>query len=62
MVKIYGIIKRDGFVIGDNTTKILIGEYTREKAVEILKDRNFINRWNDFHIEQLIQLHFEIDI
>lgn len=59
MVRIFGVCKVDGF---RTLTKKLIGVYTREKAAQILLDRDFIKRWNENHIIELIQLIFETDI
>ena len=60
MVEIYGYIKKDGFAIGDEYKKILIGAYSKEMATRILNNGNFIKRWNDNHIEKLDKISIEI--
>lgn len=62
MIKIYGIIKKDGFIIGDNLQKHFIGEFSTERAVDILKVREkFIKGWNDNHHSEMVQIIFETE-
>ena len=61
MVKIYGYFKKFGFVIGDDLIKNLLGYYPKEKAIEILNDTDFIKRWNDNHISELLKISIEIE-
>ena len=61
MIKVYGVIKKQGFCIGDTESKTLIGTYTRESAYKIMMDDGFINRWNDNHIANIYKLIFETE-
>ena len=61
MIKVYGVIKKQGFCIGDTESKTLIGTYTRESACKIMMDDGFINRWNDNHIANIYKLIFETE-
>ena len=61
MIKIYGYFKRFGFVIGDDLTKNLLGYYTKEKAIEILKAPDFIKKWNENHTSELVKISIEIE-
>ena len=61
MVKVYGVIERQGFCIGDNEVKFLIGTYTKPFACKIMMDDTFIQRWNDSHIANINKLIFEMD-
>lgn len=61
MVKIYGVIKRQGFCIGDTEVKIFIGTYTKAHACRIMKDDTFVQRWNDNHIANINKLIFEVE-
>ena len=57
-IKIYGIIEKQGFCIGDTEIKIFIGTYTKENACKIMMDETFIKRWNDNHIGNICKLVF----
>lgn len=61
MVKVYGIVKRQGFCIGNEDTKTFIGTYTKSTASKILMDSSFIQRWNDNHIASISRLVFEFE-
>lgn len=61
MVKVYGIIKSQGFCIGDNEVKTLIGTYTKKLACKIIMDDTFIQRWDDNHIANIYKLILEIE-
>lgn len=60
MVKVYGIIKKDGFSIGDHDAKVLIGTYTKEAACKIIMDDSFIARWNNHHFASIYKITIEI--
>lgn len=61
MVKVYGIIKCDGFAIGSVEKKIFIGAYSKSNACKIMMDETFIDRWNDNHIANISKLVFEME-
>lgn len=61
MVKVYGVIERQGFCIGDTEVKTLIGTYTKSSACKILMDDGFIQRWNNNHIASICRLIFEFE-
>lgn len=61
MVKVYGVMKRQGFCIGDTEGKTLIGTYAKSIACKILMDDNFIQRWNANHVSSICRLVFEFE-
>lgn len=61
MVKVYGVIKRQGFCIGDTDAKTLIGTYTKTNACKIMMDDTFIQRYNDNHFASIYKLIFEME-
>lgn len=61
MVKVYGVIERQGFCIGDTEVKTLIGTYTKTVACKIMMDDTFIQRWNNEHIANIHKLIFEME-
>ena len=62
MILLYGIVRRDGFAIGDNTEKIFLGRCTRQHAAAIITDEKFIEIWNAAHRVEIIQLIFETEV
>lgn len=60
-VKVYGVIERQGFCIGNAEAKTFIGTYTKELACKIRMDGTFIQRWNDNHIANINKLVFETE-
>jgi hypothetical protein len=61
MIKIYGYAKINSLIINDDYRRFLIGTYTREQATKILNDRNFISRWNDNHVGEIVKISIEIE-
>lgn len=61
MIKVYGVIVKQGFCIGDNEVKTLIGTYTKTVACKIMMDNTFIQRWNNEHIANIYKLVFEVE-
>ena len=61
MVKVYGVAKVQGFCVGDNEKKILIGTYTKTNACKFLMDDSFIQSWNDNNIAKIYKLVFEVE-
>lgn len=60
-IKVYGVIERQGFCIGDTEFKKFIGTYTKKIACKIMMDDTFIQRWNDNHIANINKLIFETE-